>query len=95
MHLVAQEINFCTARNGFALLSSDLQELIAIRLINSVKFLESLVAGNHKQVVFALQYGRELITAFQLVLRIIFQLLTFLMMIICLNIAYNVFFIQF
>src|SRR5699024_12548431 len=46
---IAQEINPCASRNGLAVFGSDLFQLPALRFVDGLKFLETLVAGNDEQ----------------------------------------------
>ena len=55
LHDFAKEINLGAAGHRLALLGCEFQKLFAIRFVNSVKFLETLVAGNNEQVVLVSQ----------------------------------------
>ena len=56
VHLVTQKIEFRTACDGFSLLRSKFQEFFAIRFVNGLKFLETLVTGDYEQIVPAVQH---------------------------------------
>src|SRR5699024_1807198 len=52
LNLVAEKIYFRAACDGLALFRSKLLKFSTVRFIHGFKFLEALVAGNDKQVVF-------------------------------------------
>ena len=76
--LVAQEIRLGNTGDGLIQALSQLQKCIAIRLLRGFKFLETLVAGNDEKVILAFQQVSQLAPGLQLILGIVFQLLTFL-----------------
>ena len=76
--LIAQKINPGAAGDRLSMFGGELLERIAIGFIKRFKFLEALVASEHEQVIPALEYGRQLVSRFQLILGIIYQLLTLL-----------------
>ena len=61
-----------------ALLGGDVYKCIAIRLVGGFKFLETLVAGDDEQIVGTGDDRCQLVHCLQLILGIVFQLLTFL-----------------
>ena len=76
--LVAEEIELDAGRDGLPALRGDAQEFLTIRLIDRFKLLETLVAGDDKEVVLALELRRKLVDSLQLVLGVVLQFLTFL-----------------
>ena len=78
LSLVAQEIDPCGASDGLALFGSQLHKCLAIGLIQRFKFLETLVAGQNEDLVGTGQNAVQLFLCLQLILGIVFQLLTFL-----------------
>ena len=76
--LVAQEISLGSAGNGLVQTFSQFQKCFAIRLICGFKLFETLVAGDDEQVILAFQQICQLAPVLQLILGIVFQLLTFL-----------------
>ena len=63
---------------GLSLLGGDLNKRFAIRFIQRFKFLETLVAGQDEDLVGTGQNASQLFFGLQLILGIVFQLLTFL-----------------
>ena len=76
--LVAQKVHFGSARDGLSLLRGKFHKHVAISFLCGFKGLKTLVASNHKEVVLPRKYGSQFVLCFQLILGIIFQLLTFL-----------------
>ena len=66
------------AGNGFAQPLGKFHECLAIRCLSGFKFLETLVAGDDEEIVHAVQQVCQLVPCLQLILGIVFLLLTFL-----------------
>ena len=75
---VAQEIYLCRAYDSLIQTIRQFQKLFHFGLLVSVKFLEALIAGHHKQIVLAFQQLSQFFICFQRILGIVFQFLTFL-----------------
>ena len=74
LRLVAEKINLQSTGNLLTLLYGDLHELIAVRLVDGFKFLETLVAGYDENVVQVGQQRNKFVSPLQFVLGIVLQI---------------------
>ena len=75
--LVAQEINFFDACDVLALFFGKCSEIITICFFYGLKFLETFVTSDNKEIVFSFKKGRKFFVIFQYILGIIHPFISF------------------